>query len=320
MRRALIVGHSGQDGRILWNQLVARGFSLVGISGRELRVHESSWRESINIADADAVQCLVDGFHPEQIYYLAAHHQSSQQLTTDEAALWLASWTVHVQGLLHFLHAIRHGCVAARIFYAGSSRVFGQVAASPQSESTPRQPTCVYGITKAMGMMLADYYRRNHGVFASCGILFNHESPLRGHEFVSQRIVNGLLELKTGRAKALQIGNLNARVDWGYAPDYTRAMQLILDADVPDDFVIASGETHSVREMIEIAAEYFDVPWTSSIVENANILQRDTQDLCGDSSRLRQVTGWRPSTSFRDMVKIMVEAASGSGDTSLTSS
>lgn len=320
MRRALIVGHSGQDGRILWNQLVARGFSLVGISRRELRVHESSWRESINIADADAVQCLVDGFHPEQIYYLAAHHQSSQQLTTDEAALWLASWTVHVQGLLHFLHAIRHGRVAARIFYAGSSRVFGQVAASPQSESTPRQPTCVYGITKAMGMMLADYYRRNHGVFASCGILFNHESPLRGHEFVSQRIVNGLLELKTGRAKALQIGNLNARVDWGYAPDYTRAMQLILDADVPDDFVIASGETHSVREMIEVAAEYFDVPWTSSIVENANILQRDTQDLCGDSSRLRQVTGWRPSTSFRDMVKIMVEAASGSGDTSLTSS
>jgi GDPmannose 4,6-dehydratase len=202
----------------------------------------------------------------------------------------------------------------ARIFYAASSRVFGEVEASPQNEGTPFRPTCVYGITKALGMMLADYYRRNHKMFVSCGILFNHESPLRGREFVSQRIVNGLVALKTGRATSLQIGDLNARVDWGYAPDYTRAMQLILDASAPDDFVIASGETHSVREMIEIAAEFLEIDWEGRVVENAQILRRNPQDLCGDASRLRRLTGWQPSASFREMVQIMAKAALSAKD------
>ena len=308
MRRALIVGHTGQDGRILWDQLVARGFSLVGISRHELRVHESNWGERVNIAEAEAVERLVAGFRPDQIYYLAAHHHSSQEQATDEPSIWVASLAVHVQGFLHFLHAIRKHCAAARVFYAGSSRVFGQAAVSPQNENTPFRPTCVYGVTKAMGIMLADYHRRNHRVFASCGILFNHESPLRGHEFVSQRIVSGLIEIKAGRAESLQIGNLNARVDWGYAPDYTRAMQLILDADTPDDFVIATGETHSVREMIEIAATFLNLPWANTIVENEHILRRDSQELCGDSSKLRAVTGWCSDTSFRDMLKIMIES------------
>jgi GDPmannose 4,6-dehydratase len=309
MRRAIIVGHSGQDGSILWEQLAAKGFSLIGISRHQLRVHEAQWHEAVDITDAAGVRRLVDGFRPDQIYYLAAHHHSSQQQTAEELAMWQASWTVHTRSFLHFLDAIRACHSTARIFYAGSSRLFGQVATSPQTENTPFRPSCVYGATKAMGVMLADYHRRNHGVFASCGVLFNHESPLRGREFVSQRVVDGLVGLKTGRAESLQIGNLGARVDWGYAPDYTRAMQLILEADAPDDFVIASGETHSVREMIEIAAEYLDVSWEGRVVENAQILRRGSQDLCGDPSRLRRVTGWQPETSFRDMVRIMARAA-----------
>jgi GDPmannose 4,6-dehydratase len=309
MRRAVIVGHTGQDGRILWEQLAIRGFSLVGISRRELRVHESLWKDAVDIADPMAVRGLVSGFRPDQIYYLAAHHHSSQQQTSD-AAVWEASWAVHTQGFLHFLRAVTDCHPLARIFYAASSRVFGEVEVSPQDEGTPFRPTCVYGITKALGMELAEYHRRNHDLFVSCGILFNHESPLRGREFVSQRIVNGLFELKTGRATLLQIGDLTARVDWGYAPDYTRAMQLILDAGAPDDFVIASGETHSVREMIEIAAEFLEITWEGRVVENATILQRNPQDLCGDASRLRRATGWYPGTSFREMVQIMVNAAS----------
>jgi GDPmannose 4,6-dehydratase len=207
------------------------------------------------------------------------------------------------------LEAVRQHRQTARVFYASSSRVFGEAVTSPQDETTPQRPTCVYGATKAIGMTVAEFYRRNHGIFVSCGILFNHESPLRGAEFVSQRIARGLTRIKCGRAATLQIGNLGARVDWGYAPDYTQAMQLILEAGSADDFVIASGESHTVREMIEVAAEFLDLRWEDKVAENSGILQRPSQDLRGNPGRLRQVTGWEPRTSFDNMVRIMVQAA-----------
>jgi GDPmannose 4,6-dehydratase len=309
MHTAVIVGHSGQDGTILWDQLIDQGFALVGISRHQLKVHNTQWSEAVDISDAASVRRLIDRLRPDHIYFLAAHHHSSQQQTEGEAAIWQASWNVHVQSFLYFLIAIKECHPRARIFYAGSSRVFGQGASSPQSENTAFRPACIYGMTKLTGMMLADYHRRNHGVFASCGILFNHESPLRGRDFVSQRVVEGLVAVKTGRMETLRIGNLEARVDWGYAPDFTRAMQLILQAQLPDDFVVASGKTHTVREMIEAAAECLDLQWESHVVEDAQILQRSPQELCGDFSRLRQVTGWQPHTSFRDMVQIMVKSA-----------
>ena len=171
------------------------------------------------------------------------------------------------------------------------------------------RPACLYGITKATGMMLADYYRGNHGMHVACGILFNHESLLRGRQFLSQRVVEGLAAVKARRIKSLQIGSLEARVDWGYAPDYTRAMQLILEVAPAEDFIIATGETHSVREMVEIAADLIGLDWKKVVVENAHILQRNPMHLCGDPSRLFQVTGWRPSIGFRDMIRMMAEAA-----------
>lgn len=309
MRRAIVVGDSGQDGRFIWNQLSASGFSLIGISSSGLRLHLAESKEFVDIANAESVLRLVRDFGPEQIYYLAAHHHSSQDQIVDEGGLWLSSWTVHVQAFKHFLDAVTHSHTQTRIFYASSSRVFGLAETSSQSESTPVRPTCTYGVTKAMGMMLAEYYRRNFGIFVSCGILFNHESPLRRSEFVSQRVANGLVGLKTGDISSLQIGDLNARVDWGYAPDYTRAMQMILDANAADDFVIASGTTHSIREMIEIAADFLELKWEGRIVENPRVLQRRSQYLCGDPSHLMQTTGWQPETSFREMVQIMVRAA-----------
>jgi GDPmannose 4,6-dehydratase len=311
MPRALIVGHTGQDGRILWDQLAERGFSLVGVSRNSVRGFDTAWDEAIDIADASAVQRLICGFKPDQIYYLAAHHHSSQDRTSDATGIWNASLAVHATAFQHVMEAVRLHQPSARVFYAASSRVFGEAAASPQNEATPLRPTCIYGATKVMGMTLADFYRRNHGVFASSGILFNHESPLRGGEFVSQRIVQGLVRIKRGQAATLQIGNLGARVDWGYAPDYTRAMQLILDAGSAGDFVIASGQTHSVRDMIETAAEFIGLRWENTIVENPGILQRPSQELRGDSSLLRHLTGWTPGTSFREMIRIMVEAAEG---------
>ena len=309
MPRALIVGHSGQDGSILFDQLVARGFSLIGISRSEVRTHQAQWNADINITDLPAVRRLVDDFQPDQIYFLAAHHHSSEQVRDDDTELWRNSWAVHVHAFGHFLESAASCCPHAGIFYASSSRVFGKVTSSPQDESTPLRPACAYGVTKASAMLLADYFVRERGLRIFCGILYNHESPLRGPQFVSRRVVDGLLALKQKRATVLEVGTLDARVDWGFAPDYTYAMQLILDVEKAGNFVIASGTTHSVREMIAIAADYLGVEWQGRVVETAQLLRRDPQQLCGDATRLQRLTGWAPSVDFPQLVRILVDGA-----------
>ena len=309
MPRALIVGHSGQDGSILWNQLAERGFSLIGISRQQLRTYRAQWNANLHITDMEAVHHLVDEYQPDQIYFLAAHHHSSEQVRSDHAELWRNSWAVHVHAFGHFLESAASFCPHTRIFYASSSRVFGKVTSSPQDESTPLRPACAYGVTKASAMLLADYFVRERGLSVSCGILYNHESPLRGPQFVSRRVVDGLLALKQNRADVLEVGTLDARVDWGYAPDYTHAMQLILDAAGAGNFVIASGVTHTVREMVTIAADYLGVDWQGRVIETAQLLRRDPQQLCGDATRLRSMTGWAPSVDFPQLVRILVDAA-----------
>lgn len=309
MLRAIIVGDRGQDGSILWDQLVARGYSLIGISRCHVRSHGFQWDAPVDIVDARDVRQLVNVFQPDQIFFLAAHHQSSEQPRTDSVDLWQRSWAVHVHAFNYILEAI-HACQPhVRVFYASSSRVFGNVATAPQDEATPLRPACVYGVTKAAGMMLADFYRRERGLFVTCGVLFNHESPMRGPQFVSRRIVDGLLALKHGRAATLEIGALDARVDWGYAPDYTYAMQLMLDVSEPGTYVVASGTTHSVREMVTLAAEYLDVDWQGRVVETGRLLTRNPQQLCGNASRLRVATGWMPSVDFPQLVRILVDGA-----------
>jgi GDPmannose 4,6-dehydratase len=310
MRRALIIGHAGQDGRILWDQLLERGFAVVGVSSGNVRTHGMEWTAPVDIADAGSVQALAEAFRPSQVYYLAAHHHSSQDASIKAADTWDRSWAVHVHGFGHVLQALVSAAPAARVFYAASSRVFGATTiATPLDETTPYCPDDSYGVTKAAGMLLADHYRRVHGQFVSCGILFNHESPLRGPRFVTQRVVRGLIAITRGEATQLEVGSLDARVDWGYAPDYTRAMQAMLEAQAPGDFVVATGTTHSVRDLVEIAAAHLGVDWRRVVVEKRGVLQRGAQDLCGDASRLRNATGWVPSIDFPDMVRLLVDAA-----------
>jgi len=257
----------------------------------------------------DGVRRLVGEFHPDQLYYLAAHHHSSQDKALQSSSVWQPSWQVHVQGFIHFLEAVKECCAATRIFYASSSRVFGIPVNSPQTEDTPFRPICIYGISKSTGMMVGDYYRQTHKLHVSSGILYNHESPLRGRQFISQRVVYGLTRIKAGLCGQLEVGNLSTRVDWGYAPDYTLAMQSILEHDSPANFIVASGGTHSVRDIVEAAAELLDLDWRSAVIEKPEILQRDPLPLCGDVTRLRQATGWEPRTTFVEMVRILVEAA-----------
>ncbi len=308
MRRALIVGHTGQDGRILWDQLCEAGFALVGISSHAVRAHQIAWSDPVDVENAAAVDRLIEQLRPEHVYYLAAHHHSSQDRIPD-ADLWQRSLAIHVSGFFNVLDAVRRLQASARVFYASSSRVFGAAAENPQTEHTRYQPTCIYGATKVSGMMLAECFRRAHGLFVSCGILYNHESALRGSQFVSQRIANGLAAIHLGHETHLEIGDLEVRVDWGYAPDYTRAMQLVLAASAAEDFVVASGETHSIREMIETAAEFLGLQWQAHVVQQPALLRRVPQQLCGDPSRLRRVTGWKSSHSFRELVVELVQAA-----------
>lgn len=310
MTRALIIGHAGQDGRILWDQLLERGFDIVGVSRGGVRTHGMEWGAPVDIADALSVQVLVQAFQPSEVYYLAAHHHSSQEANVNAAEVWDRSWAVHVHGFGHVLQALVAFVPKARVFYAASSRVFGATTITvPLDEAAPHRPDDSYGVTKAAGMLLADHYRRVHGQFVSCGILFNHESPLRGPQFVTQRVVRGLVAITRGEAKRLEVGSLDARVDWGYAPDYTRAMQAMLQAQTPGDFVVASGTTHSVRDLVEIAAAHLGLDWHEVVFETNGLLQRSTQGLCGNAARLRADTGWAPSIDFPDMVRLLVDAA-----------
>lgn len=309
MPRALVIGHRGQDGRILWEQLIRCGFSLVGVSRRVVEVHDTDSYDPVDISDLASIRRLMERFRPNQVYYLAACHHSSQEPGGSEAGIWRDSWAVHVEGFGNVLEAVHEFCPEARVFYASSSRVFGEAATSPQDERTPMLPTCIYGVTKVSGMLLADYHRRVRGLFVACGILFNHESPLRGPQFVTQRVVNGLVALKMGLRSSFAIGSLDARVDWGYAPDYTRAMSMILGAPKPQDFVVASGQTYTVRDLVETAAQCLNIDWEGRVVETSSILQRHAQELRGDATLLREVTGWSPSVDFRGMVAILVEGA-----------
>ena len=294
---ALIVGAHGQDGRLLGEQLERAARRVVRLG-----------RNDIDLLDPAAVAALLKTHQPEEVYYLAAHHHSSQDpLGGDEALLFRASFDVHVVGLLNFLDGMRLHAPRTRIFYAASSHVFGESESALQNEQTPLVPAGVYGITKTAGMHCCRYYREAHGLFAATGILYNHESAYRRPNFVSQRIIQGVRAIGAGRADSLVLGDLSARVDWGYAPDYVDAMRRILALPEADDFVVATGESHSVREFVEIAFEAAGLDWRSHVAEDSGRITRQIRGLTGDASKLRAFTGWQPSVTFRQMVKLLLD-------------
>lgn len=309
MPQALIIGHTGQDGQLLRQQLCELGWSVVGISTKQV----DSWSLDDDpprvTAGIHGISEFIRTRKPEHIFYLAAHHHSSQDAQSNESDTWHRCLDVHVSGFREVLQTVSQSATESRVFYASSSRVFGRATEGLVNEESQFAPECIYGLTKLFGMKLANQYRRTRGIHVSTGILFNHESPLRGKNFVSQRIVNGLIAIKRGEASSLELGDLSARVDWGYAGDYVRAMHLILEAGQSGDYVIASGETHSVRDLVCMAAARLQMDWQPVVVQQSGILTRSAQQLCGDSSKLRAVTGWRAETSFEEMIHSMVDAA-----------
>jgi len=310
MTRVVVVGAKGQDGRILCERrsqtnevvLLDVGFAVQHSASGVAPIHP------VDLENADDVSQLIDRVGPDEIYYLAAHHHSSEERPNEVAELRKCT-DVHLTGLVHFLEAIRQRAPRCRLFYAGSSQMFGEPKTPRQSETTPYAPRNVYAITKVAGAHACALYRKRHDVHASVGILYNHESALRGPRFVTQRIARGAWQAKRDPSFKLKLGSLSGVVDWGYAPDYVDAMIRIVSHAIPDDYVVATGESHTVRDFVEIAFGIVGVDWRAHVEESPSLVRASPATLIGDSTKLRERTGWAPTVGFEQLVGILVRAA-----------
>jgi GDPmannose 4,6-dehydratase len=305
--RAIIVGSGGQDGRLLRRSLQAKGIGTVGISRH--RIHYPDGREDgFSILDELPIRNLLSEYQPHHIYYLAAHHTSAQgAMTNSSLENYSVCHNTHVVGLHHFLEAIRVICPNARIFYASSSLIFDGSLGPKQSENTPFGPIGFYGLTKLQGMMLCRHYCREYNLFASSGILFSHESNYRPASYLSKKIISAAYAISRGQEAKVTIGDLDSINDWGYAADYVEAFQGILRLGAPGDFVVATGEGHTVREFAQGVCDQFGLRLSDCVVEDKSLPLRRTGPRVGDYTKLKLAAGWSPSKSFDQMVQALVK-------------
>ena len=311
MKTALITGITGQDGLYLAEHLTANGYSVYGL------VHgQSNPRLSVvervvpgvefvegDLLDQSSLIAALETCQPGEVYNLGAI--SFVGLSFKQAVL---TGEVTGLGVVRMLEAIRTVNKEIRFYQASSSEMFGKVRETPQNEETPFHPRSPYGVAKVYGHYITLNYRESYNLFACSGILFNHESERRGHEFVTRKITNGVAKIKLGMQKQLALGNLDAQRDWGYAGDYVRAMHLMLQQDAPEDYVIATGETHSVREFLELAFSHAGLKWEDHVVSDPRFLRPAEVDLLiGDATKARTRLGWQPTVSFPALVVRMVE-------------
>lgn len=290
----------------MFDQLCGDGWSVVGLGRNSARSNRQP-AEFFDIASRDEVKRAFDALNPDAVFYLPAVHASSDapKDETDDT-LFQRSLSVHVQHAVHFLEAMSERGSDASFFYAGSSHVFAGSGTETQNEDTPLVPDSIYGITKAAGIHACRFYRSRKRVRASVGFLYNHESHLRPAGFVSQRIVRAAIKAGRGEREKLVLADLSAYVDWGYAPDYVKAMILISDLPGADDYVIATGKPHSVQDFVQEAFECVGLDWRDHVVEEPSRPIRRSPTLVGDYRRLHERTGWRPSLSFREMVRTLI--------------
>jgi len=331
MKKALITGITGQDGSYLAEQLLNKGYEVHGMLRRsssfntkridplysKLKLHYGDMTDSSNL------NRLLENIEPDEIYNLAA--QSHVQVSFE-----VPEYTAEVDalGVLRFLDAIKGVGLKdkTRFYQASTSELYGKIQESPQSETTPFYPRSPYGVAKLYAYWMVINYREAYGLHASNGILFNHESPRRGETFITRKVTMAIASILKGKQDCLYVGNLNAKRDWGYAPEYTKMMWLMLQQDKPDDYVVSTGEMHSVREFITLAFNYvdIDIAWYGSGVEEVGINKKngkilimidnkyyrptEVEQLLGNSKKAKQKLGWEPKTKFKDLVGIMVKA------------
>jgi GDPmannose 4,6-dehydratase len=309
---ALVTGITGQDGSYLAQFLLAKGYEVVGVVRRTS--HDSYERigqfiDRVMILPADlldqhSLTSVIRDVKPDEIYNLAAQSfvptsWSQPVLTGEFTAL----------GVTRILEAVRLAHPEAKFYQASSSEMFGKAMETPQRETTPFYPRSPYGVAKTYGHWITVNYRESHGIFAVSGILFNHESPRRGLEFVTRKITDGVARIKLGLADELRLGNLDAKRDWGFAGDYVEAMWLMLQQDEPEDYVIGSGETHSVKEFVQTAFERAELNWESYVkIDPAFIRPAEVELLLADPTKARREMNWQTKVSFQELVAMMVDA------------
>jgi GDPmannose 4,6-dehydratase len=311
-KRALITGVTGQDGSYLAELLLEKGYEVCGMVRRasvEKFERIEHLRERIRLAQADLLDQLslielVKGFRPHEIYNLAA--QSFVPTSWTQPMLTAEFDAV---GVTRMLEAVRLVDPTIRFYQASSSEMFGKVREVPQRETTPFHPRSPYGVAKVYGHYITVNYRESYDIFACSGILFNHESPRRGLEFVTRKVTYGVAQIKLGLARELRLGNLDAKRDWGFAGDYVEAMWRMLQQPEPDDYVVATGENHTVRELAEIAFSHAGLDWQQFVQLDSSLLRpAEVELLIGDPAKARERLGWRPKVSFGELVRMMVDA------------
>jgi GDPmannose 4,6-dehydratase len=311
-KRAFITGITGQDGSYLAEFLLQQGYHVIGMVRRSSTVNFeriNHIQDAITIVSGDLLDevsliALLREHRPQEVYNLAA--QSFVQTSWGQPVF---TGEVTALGVTRILDAIRMVDPDIRFYQASSSEMFGKVQAVPQDEDTPFYPRSPYGVAKLYGHWITVNYRESYNLHASSGILFNHESPRRGIEFVTRKISYTVARIKHGLANELRLGNLDARRDWGYAPDYVRMMWMMLQQDKPDDYVVSTEETHSVREFVELAFDHVGLNYQDYVVQDERFMRPAEVDLLvGNSSKARQVLGWKPDVTFDELVRIMVEA------------
>jgi GDPmannose 4,6-dehydratase len=312
MKTALITGITGQDGSYLAELLLDKGYRVCGLVRRSSTVtferiqHIQDRLELLSgdLTDQNSLLYALQEAKPDEVYNLAA--QSFVQTSWTQPVL---TGDVTGLGVTRMLEAVRVFDPKIRFYQASSSEMFGKVQAVPQREDTPFYPRSPYGVAKVYGHWATVNYRESHDLFAVSGILFNHESPRRGLEFVTRKVTDAVARIKLGLAGELRLGTLDAQRDWGFAGDYVRAMWLMLQADEPRDYVVATGETHSVRELVEVAFSAADLDWRDYVVQDPRFMRPAEVDLLvGDPSLAREEIGWEPEVAFRALVEMMVAA------------
>ena len=312
MSTALITGITGQDGSYLAQLLLSKGYKVVGVARRSSTVTNERidhLLDDITVVQGDlhdqgSLLALMEEYEPSEVYNLAA--QSFVPTSWSQPAL---TGDITAIGVTRILEAIRFVNPKIRFYQASSSEMFGKVMAVPQKEDTPFYPRSPYGVAKVYGHWITVNYRESFDMFATSGILFNHESPRRGLEFVTRKITDAVAKIKIGRSKELRLGNLEAQRDWGFAGDYVDAMWRMLQQDTPDNFVIGMGETHSVREFCEIAFSHVDLDYKEFVVQDERFYRPAEVDLLiSDPTKARTELGWEPAVSFKELVTMMVDA------------
>lgn len=312
MPTALITGITGQDGSYLAELLLSKGYRVIGVARRSSTMtyeRIDHLLDDITVVQGDlhdqgSLLSFLEEYKPTEVYNLAA--QSFVPTSWNQPAL---TGEITALGVTRMLEAIRFINPKIRFYQASSSEMYGKVLEVPQSETTPFYPRSPYGVAKVYGHWITVNYRESYNLFAVSGILFNHESPRRGVEFVTRKISDGVARIKLGLSKELRLGNLESQRDWGFAGDYVEAMWRMLQLDEPDNFVIGTGETHSVREFCEIAFERADLDYKDYVVQDERFYRPAEVDLLiSDPSKARSILGWEPSISFKELVTMMVDA------------